>query len=70
MENQTIDEVARRRQVRQRLIQLREAVIDWDIAVDDARVDLDRSLERFKVAVANRDAAAQQLAVLIDATAA
>lgn len=70
MENQTIDEVARRRQVRQRLMHLREAVIDWDIAVDDARVDLDRSLERFKVAVANRDAAAQQLAVLIDSTAA
>jgi hypothetical protein len=66
----TIDETARRRQVREHIHGLTEAVIDWDTAVDDARADVVRALEQLQRAIAHRDAAVYQLALLVAAAAA
>jgi hypothetical protein len=68
--NTTIDELARRRQIRQQITQLRDAAIDWDIAVDDARAEVDRAVARLQAAVAQRDTAVFQLGLFVAGTAA
>jgi hypothetical protein len=55
---------------RQRLIRLRESLIDCDIVVDDARLAVDRTVAEFRLAVSARDAIARQLAAHLDETAA
>ena len=66
----TISERSRRRQVHARIRHLTNAAIDWDIEADDARADVDRAVERLKIAVANRDAAIYQLGLFVADTAA
>lgn len=44
----------------------RAALIDSDIAVDDRRHDVDLAVERFKIAVQQRDAIARRLQQLLD----
>jgi hypothetical protein len=43
----------------------RDALIDWDIVVDDRRRDVDRAVELFREAVAERERAKLRLASLI-----
>jgi hypothetical protein len=54
---------------RQLMIRLKESLLDLDILVDDARVETDRAVERFKLAVARRDATARRLMDLINKAA-
>ena len=47
------------------LERLRNSVRDWEVAVDDARRDLDLAHEMFREAVRERDHAAARLAELV-----
>jgi hypothetical protein len=43
----------------------RDALIDWDIVVDDRRRDVDRAVEQLREAVAERERSRLRLASLI-----
>lgn len=51
---------------RQRVMRLRDNLLDTDIAVDDARRDLEDVLRRLRSLVHSRDDVARELEALID----
>lgn len=52
--------------LRRAIARQRDAVLDWDIVVDDARRDVDRALEALREGVRERGRAAVHLAHLCD----
>jgi hypothetical protein len=69
-EVETIHRLRRKDRDLQRLIRLRENLIDFDILVDDARRDAERATHTLGVAIRDRDVAAVELAhALLDAEA-
>lgn len=53
----------------QRLERLRNALLDWDVTVDDARMDLAVATARLQNAVRERALAAAELSALLGAAA-
>lgn len=54
-----------RARLRRAIARQRDRVLDWGIAVDDARADVDRNLDRCRESVREQNRAAAHLAYLI-----